>query len=343
MLLCKFMDNLTHSLVAVALSRVFFKKRIAYATTAMVVAANLPDLDLLYSWPGIRYLEFRNGVLHSLLFLPLWALAVALGWRWAVKRWPPRHPLANPPRHLFAIALALGAVGIGSHLLLDWTNNFGVRLFAPVSERWMALDWAPYFDPWIWFLFAALLGVPMLLTLISSEVGVRKNNPHRASAAAALILLCAWFGLRARQHNAALELLNSQAVSNFFNGQLPLDWAAFPTSTPFQWQAIVDLPANYLVAAIDSPWDTDLGHLTLQRNYIKPPLTPSITAAQHTRTGGIFLWFARFPLSDDQEEGSLTKITLTDMRYAEGVQRPPQRATIEMDGSLHIISQSFSW
>src|SRR6185437_11084267 len=139
------MDSLTHSLVGVALSRTFFKRRMVYATTAAVVAANLPDLDVVYSWPGIRYLEYHRGLLHSVWMVPVWALLVALGVRWAARR-----------RGLEAPALwmgcALGVVCVGSHVLLDWANAYGVRLLAPFSQRWFALDWLPILDPWIYLI-----------------------------------------------------------------------------------------------------------------------------------------------------------------------------------------------
>ena len=73
------MDNLTHSLVGIALSRAFFKKRMALATTTLVIAANAPDLDLLWSGRGIRYLQYHRGIAHSLFALPVWALLIAGG------------------------------------------------------------------------------------------------------------------------------------------------------------------------------------------------------------------------------------------------------------------------
>ncbi|MGH9395164.1 MAG: metal-dependent hydrolase, partial [Terriglobales bacterium] len=206
------MDSLTHSLVGVALSRAFFKKRVVFATTAAVIAANLPDLDVLYSWPGIRYLEFHRGLLHSVWMLPVWALLVAFGLRWFAAR-------RGLQRPALGLAFALGAAAVGSHLLLDWTNAYGVRLLAPFSQRWLALDWMPILDPWIWLILLSFLLFPMMLGLITSEVGSKQKDPHRLSAALALLLVVAWVGLRARQHALALEVLNAPGVAGMFDGQ----------------------------------------------------------------------------------------------------------------------------
>lgn len=330
------MDNLTHTLVGIALSRAFFKKRVAFATTAMVVAANLPDLDLLYSWPGVRYLEYHRGVTHSVWMLPIWAALVALGLRWLSER---RKQVAPA----WGMAFLLGLVGAGSHVLLDWTNAYGTRLWSPTSQHWYGLDLMPIFDPWIWLLFAVFLGFPMLLSLISSEVGAKKQNPHRFSAVVALLLLVAWIGVRARQHGAALELLNAPNVAGMYEGQLPYNWAAFPTSDAFHWQAVIDLPANVLIADVSSPWDTDLGRVRPVRSYIKPPRVPAIVGAEQTPTGRIFLGFARFPFADVEDQGSESLVTITDMRFADGVRRPAMHAQIRLDGSLHVFSQSFTW
>lgn len=331
------MDNLTHSLVGVALSRVYFKKRVVYATAAMVIAANLPDLDYLYSWPGVRYIEYHRGVLHSLWMMPVWALLVAFGLRWYAER-------KHKPLPAWRIGFLLGLAGVGSHLLLDWANAYGIRLLAPVSQRWFALDLMPTYDPFVWLLFAGFLGFPMLLTLISSEVGATKSNPHRISAALSLVLLVAWVGLRARQHSAALDLLNAPNVAGMYQGQIPYDWAALPTAaSPYEWNAVVDLPGNVLVEDISSPWDTDYGRVHLERNYIRPPRVPAMEAAEGTHTGGITMWFARFPFEDVEDESGSFMVTITDMRFAEGVVRPALKAKIAVDGSGHVINQSFSW
>ncbi len=332
------MDNLTHSLMGVALSRVFFKRRVAYATTALVIATNLPDLDLLYSWPGIRYIEYHRGILHSLVMLPVWALLVACGLRWFTRR----RGQAPPP---WWIAALLGATGVASHIFLDWTNIYGVRLFAPFSERWYALDLEPRFDPWIWIILIVALGFPMLLTLITSEVRSRKvRNPHRVSAVIALALVAGWIGLRAKQHAQALDLLNDPYFAGMYDGQLAYGWSALPNrSTPFAWQAVVDLPRNYLVASVTSPWNENYGRVLPIRSYIKPRETLAARMAEATAYGGIMQWYARYPYVQVEQRGNGSQVQITDMRYAVGLLRPAMGAYITIDGSNQVTGESFRW
>src|ERR671911_280763 len=74
-------DPLCHTLVGAALARSGLAKRTALGATALVVGANLPDIDVLayFGGPGAD-LEWRRGWTHgvlALLILP-WLLAGGL-------------------------------------------------------------------------------------------------------------------------------------------------------------------------------------------------------------------------------------------------------------------------
>lgn len=331
------MDIVTNTLVGIALSRVFFKKRVAYAALGLIMAVNLPDLDVIYSWPGIRYVEFHGGILHSVWVLPLWALLVAYGLR-RLAQWRKR------PVPGWAAGWALGAVGVGAHLILDWFGSYGVRLLAPFSQHRFALDWLPSYDPWLWLILAAFLGFPMLLDLVTAEVGVQQRSAHRVSALIALVLAAGWIGIRARQHQAATSILNTKDMAEMYESQKPTRWAAFPIgNTPFAWNAVVDLPQNYLIAAVTTPWDTNQTVVKPMRSYIKPPQTPAIARAAASHTGKIFLAFAQFPFASDEQEANLSLISMTDMRYAQGYDQPGLHADITLNDTMKVVRQSFTW
>src|SRR5436309_3117075 len=100
----------------------------------MVLAANAPDIDgISYLWGRSAALHWHRNITHSLVGMPFMALLVvvivALASRRQKLRWLPA----------FGIALA----GVASHLLLDLTNVYGVRLLLPFSGHWSHLDIAP--------------------------------------------------------------------------------------------------------------------------------------------------------------------------------------------------------
>ena len=165
------MEPVTHFLTGACLSRTGFNRRTAYATLAMTLAAEAPDIDVLWSFGGpVAGFQHHRGFTHTLVGVPLVALAVtAIVWLWHRTR---KHEPVIPPR--WALLWLLSLLACLSHIFLDWTNNYGVRPFAPFNPRWYALDIAFILEPVV---FAALLLgliVPAILGLADREIGARK-------------------------------------------------------------------------------------------------------------------------------------------------------------------------
>ena len=71
------MEPVTHFLTGAVLSRAGFNRRTAYATLAMTLAAEAPDLDVLWGFRGpVAVLEHHRGITHTFLGAPFVALAV---------------------------------------------------------------------------------------------------------------------------------------------------------------------------------------------------------------------------------------------------------------------------
>ena len=73
-------------------------------------------------------------------------------------------------------AYVLSLIGVASHLLLDWTNAYGVRFLLPFSSRWFHLDLNNIVDLWIWGVLAVACIGPLLGRLVSSEIGARSGS-----------------------------------------------------------------------------------------------------------------------------------------------------------------------
>ena len=61
-----------------------------------------------------------------------------------------------------------------SHILLDWTNNYGVRPFFPFNPRWYAGSFVFIFEPVMFVALLLALLAPLLFGLVGSEVGARR-------------------------------------------------------------------------------------------------------------------------------------------------------------------------
>src|SRR5438046_3391376 len=143
----------------------------------MTLAAEAPDLDVLSNFKGPVFgFAHHRGFTHSLLGLFLVSAFVVgfmyLVWRMRGKQiknpnLPPRWGLL----YLFSLIAGL------THILLDFTNGYGVRPFCQFFERWFSWDIVLIIDPIIYALLVANFVVPTLFSLINVEILVRHRGP----------------------------------------------------------------------------------------------------------------------------------------------------------------------
>ena len=130
------MDNVTHTLTGLMLSRSGIDRKVARAAPMMMIAANLPDIDAVSFFGGpVAYLEWHRSYPHALVFAPLMALI------------PPLLFLVFARQRISLWAYAGSLIGVLSHLALDWTNMYGIRLLLPFSTRWQVRHWQRRFRP----------------------------------------------------------------------------------------------------------------------------------------------------------------------------------------------------
>ena len=155
------MENLTHSLVGVALSRAGLGRMTPYGTASLVVAANLPDADIVVSgWGTLHYLHHHRGVTHSVLGVLVLALLFSLLLKFLARFRSGDKAFPFGPL-LFSVTLTLV-----SHPLLDWTNSYGLRPWLPFSGKWYYGDLVYIVDPYLWL----ILGGAVFLTAQRTRV-----------------------------------------------------------------------------------------------------------------------------------------------------------------------------
>ena len=146
------MDPICHTFVGAALAETGLKRRSAGAAAALVIGANLPDIDgvaTLLGGDGSLY--WRRGWSHgipALIVLPF-LLAVAMVW-W--QRWRGRGDEVRP-----GWLLGLSMIAVWSHPSLDWLNTYGMRWLMPLDGPWFYGDTLFVVDPWMWTLLGGAL------------------------------------------------------------------------------------------------------------------------------------------------------------------------------------------
>ena len=200
-----------------------------------------------------------------------------------------------PPRWglLFLYACLAGL----SHILLDFTNNYGVRPFWPFSERWYSWDIVFIFEP-IMFAFLLLgLIVPSFFSLIDKEIGARQRGPRgRLAATLALLAVVLLWGLRDYEHRSAVSALAART----YQGADPLRVSAYPSlSDPFHWYGVVETPDFFALAPVDSlqPEVDPEDNLVIR---YKPEETPVTLAAKKSYLGRVYLDWAQYPITETE-------------------------------------------
>src|SRR3569833_460100 len=90
------MEPVTHFMTGACLARTGLNRKCAYATLAMMLAAETPDIDTLWSIRGpVASFQHHRGITHTFIALPIEALVV-LGFVWLVHRWRERRHRVAP-------------------------------------------------------------------------------------------------------------------------------------------------------------------------------------------------------------------------------------------------------
>jgi inner membrane protein len=317
------MDNLTHTLTGLALSQAGLNRWYARPALVLMLAANIPDIDIVTIAGGtFNYFQYHRGITHSVAMVPVMALLPVLfvcalsrsmrGWR---------------------AAYVLSIVGVASHLLLDWTNTYGVRFFLPFSSQWFRLDLNGLTDLWIWaVLIMAFLG-PFLGRLVSSEIGARPSA-GRGLALFALVFVPAYDFGRYLIHQRAVDTLNSHV----YQGGPPIRVAAFPASAgnPFEWSGWAERPEFVMRFNMNMLGEFDP---TGGAIIYKPAPGPVLDAARQAFVVRKFLEFAQYPLwrvTLMAEREGARRVDVRDWRF-------PFTASAMVDASNRVLSSSFHY
>lgn len=339
------MEPITHFLTGACISRTGFNRTTGYATLMITLAAEFPDVDVLWSIRGpVEGFAAHRGFTHSFIGAPVDS-AIVLAFVYAVHRWRTSRGKSPPLAPRWGLLFVFGILAVFSHILLDFTNNYGVRPFLPFDWHWYSWDIVFIIEPLM--LLALLVGLvlPSIFGLVGSEIGAHKESFRgRWCATAALIAICAMWWVRDYQHRKAVTLLSSVD----YRGEAVNRAAAMPFAVnPFSWGGVVETQSFYVELPIDSR-STDFDPLDRAQIFYKPAETPVTLAAKRSPIGRVYLDWARFPLLETETlsppEGAGYSVLFRDLRFDylglnfsnQPRRRSPLSAQIVLDRNLHV-------
>ncbi|MGH9238724.1 MAG: metal-dependent hydrolase [Vicinamibacterales bacterium] len=298
------MDNICHTLVGAACGEAGLKQRTRYGNATLMIAANLPDIDVLSFLTDTAPISFRRGWTHGILAQLLLPIAFT-GVMYAIGRLLARRRAAResgrhgdrPPLHAGWLLL-LSYIGVSSHVFLDFLNNYGVRLLSPFDWRWFYGDAVFIADVWMWL----ALGVGVWLTRRQ-----RRWGPSRAALAFVSCYIAAML-VSAQAARAVVadtwREVSGTAPRALMVGPLPF--------TPFTRVVIIDAGDRYETGVFrwwptgvgfdDEATMKNAGHPLVQKARVEPQIRE-------------FLVWARFPFWTITPEKGGTRVTVGDVRF----------------------------
>jgi membrane-bound metal-dependent hydrolase YbcI (DUF457 family) len=186
------MDPITHGIAGSLLGKGYFSERHGrVAFFAVALGSVFPDIDVVaefFTDDPLSVIRYHRGFTHSLLGLPLFAVALAWLTVWALPSLDALFARRGRTRERWrgkdspswtVLALAYG-VGILSHIVLDAMTSYGTRIWNPVSSERVAWDFLFIID----FTLTALVLLPQFMPW------VYRDRREAVARAAGLYIVC---------------------------------------------------------------------------------------------------------------------------------------------------------
>lgn len=251
-----------------------------------VLAAELPDLDgfLPAADPVLQALHTHRGLMHALVFAPVWALCAT-----GIARLIYRRARSRP---VFSYSLASV---LFAHLLTDLWTGWGTRILLPISDQRYSLDWAAVIDPF--FTLPLLAGALWALA---------RKRSWRRSLLVGLTIAAAYMGFRV----GSREIL-VRRVERAYPAATRVE--VFPALlSALSWRYAAILPEGYSLGRVSI-----FGPVEPVRTQDLPAELPE-RAADNPTVAEALVW-ARVPhVSIQEREGGALEVRVADLRYNMG-------------------------
>lgn len=334
------MDPLTHTLLGANLASTRLREKSRFAAAALVIGANLPDVDSILYFTGHDDLArgFRRGWTHGVLALVVLPL-VLTGLLMLCDRLRP-----DPQKRLNARwLLGLSALAILTHPFLDWLNNYGMRWLMPFDGRWSYGDAVYIMDPWLWLILGAGWLAPRkasgwtIVPLIAATALILRIVSGRspeylivvASVAVVLFVALWWrprsqsiprYALIATSCYIVMRLLVNEATEakvatevTRLAGTAPSRVMASPHPLdPLRWDVVAQTGDVYRFGRFH--WRSGLA-LAEDRLPVAKPSREWDAARRDPSVRGFVTWM-RFPWYEIERDANETRVLIHDARYA---------------------------
>ncbi len=265
-----------------------------------MLAANLPDIDVVFGWapwePLATHRGFTHGLVGGVLVLP----PLLAGLLWLLDRWQVRRGRisADAPPLRFGWLLALSFIAALTHPLLDLQNIYAVQLLSPFSDRWFHTDGLFIISPW-------------LLALLGGGIWAARR---KASGKPAIVALAASALFIAA--NIGISALAWQAPSTDAPYANPDRVFAAPELLAFWRRDVVWRQGGAITFGTYDPLQRHTSLIGFGKPVPDAMADPrAVKAAQATPPVRRFLAWSQLPMARIEADGPCSKVTFGDARF----------------------------
>ena len=295
------MDNFTHSLAGWALGQAGLKSKTRKGLAALILGANMPDIDVIFGWIPWEPLAMHRGFTHSLvggvlIMPPMLAGLLLLLDRWQVKRGATFN--SGLDMHVGWL-IALCYVGALTHPLLDLQTTYSVQLLSPFDFGWYHADSLFIIDVWLWTLIAGSIA----WSRWQEKRGREWRRPVQSGIAFALVYISFNIGL-------------SQTATEEVQRRSPTATAIFASPPPpWSWNRSMSWREGGAIGRADfEPFGRGLlpGDPLLPDGMDDPLVRAAIASSRDLRQ---FLAWSILPVATVVRGRCRAKVTIGDGRY----------------------------
>jgi inner membrane protein len=299
------LDNLTHSLAGWSLGQAGLKTKTRKGLAALILGANMPDLDVFLGHAPWDPLAIHRGFTHGLLGGVLVMPPILAGLLWLFDRWQLSRGTefkSGPPMR-FGWLVLLSYVGTLTHPFLDLLTTYSVQLLSPFSSAWYHSDALFIIDVWVWLLLAITIGV--------SKRREQQDREWRRIPQVAIAILLAYFGVNlliSQRAYADVRGASGQNVDRIF--------ASPPPVTFWRRDLVWREGARYCRATYD-PLGAGFRPVgpCIPSNMDDPLVRKAIARDPKLQK---FLKWSILPQADVIRDHCSVRVTIGDARYGEG-------------------------
>jgi inner membrane protein len=282
------MDPVTHGFAGATLRYLGFEGRAALPV--LVFSAVFPDMDYFtLLWGQEAFFRYHRGITHGIGALVLVPALVA--------------SVTAYLKMGFIYYYALSFIGLASHMAMDLTNMYGIRLFSPLDDQFYYLDLVFAIDPYI----SAALFFCVLYAVWHGRGKGKKTRGGRARivAFATVLFVVCYVGVRSLVYDTTKEFLRKNLNEYVIKTVTPLP------NDLLRWWFVADGKEDIKVGYAD----LFTGSIYIHDTFSLTSYDPYVWGTRRVDLVRDFLRFARNPHAEIRREGDAFVITWRELSY----------------------------